>query len=181
MAFGADGRPAFNELQNYDPFTTSLAYYLFDLPQLAGKSLLGKPPHERHKLLCEKVIPRLEHAIFFSESFDGPAGRVVDAVKAQGLEGVVAKRSDSLYEPGRRSGAWVKLSVNRCQELVIGGYVSSGKNFDSLIVGYYADNELNYVARVRNGFVPEVRSTVFKRFPRPRYRHMPVRQPAAEG
>jgi bifunctional non-homologous end joining protein LigD len=54
--------------------------------------------------------------------------------------------------------------VNKGQELVIGGYVPSGRNFDSIIVGYYRDEELHYVARVRNGFVPEVRAAVFARF-----------------
>jgi ATP-dependent DNA ligase len=58
-------------------------------------------------------------------------------VKAQGLEGVIAKRRDSLYEPGRRSGAWVKMRANKSRDLVVGGYVASGKNFDSIVVGYY--------------------------------------------
>jgi ATP-dependent DNA ligase len=50
---------------------------------------------------------------------------------------VIAKRRDSTYEPGRRSGAWVKMRINKGQELVVGGYVPASKNFDSLIVGYY--------------------------------------------
>jgi len=57
-------------------------------------------------------------------------------VKAQDLEGVIAKRRDSVYEPGRRSGAWVKMRVNKSRELLVGGYVTSGKNFDSIVVGY---------------------------------------------
>jgi bifunctional non-homologous end joining protein LigD len=57
-----------------------------------------------------------------------------EAVKAQGLEGVIAKRRDSFYEPGRRSGAWVKMQVNKSRDLVVGGYVANGKNFDSIVV-----------------------------------------------
>jgi ATP-dependent DNA ligase len=76
-------------------------------------------------------------AIRFSETFDAPSAEVVAAVKKQGLEGVIAKRRDSTYEPGRRSGAWVKMRINKGQELVVGGYVPTSKNFDSLIVGYY--------------------------------------------
>jgi bifunctional non-homologous end joining protein LigD len=89
---------------------------------------------------------------------------MVDAVKVQGLEGVIAKRRDSLYEPGRRSGAWVKFRVNKGQELLIGGYVPSGHNFDSIIVGYYTRDDPRYVVRVRNGFVPELRAAVFAQF-----------------
>jgi bifunctional non-homologous end joining protein LigD len=61
-------------------------------------------------------------------------------------------------------GAWVKMRINKGQELVIGGYVPTGKNFDSLIVGYYERDDLIYVARVRNGFIPALRAKVFERF-----------------
>ena len=77
---------------------------------------------------------------------------------------VRAKRRDGLYEPGRRSGAWVKMRINKGQELVIGGYVPTVKNFDSIIVGYYEHDDLIYVARVRNGFIPALRAKVFERF-----------------
>lgn len=62
---------------------------------------------------------------------------MISAVRAQGLEGVVAKRRDSRYQPGKRTGAWVKLRIGGRQEFVIGGYVPHANNFDSLIVGYY--------------------------------------------
>ena len=86
-------------------------------------------------------------------------------LRGKDLEGVIAKRRDSLYEPGRRSGAWVKMRINKGQELVIGGgYVPAPKNFDSIIVGYYERDDLIYVARVRAGFVPALRVKVFERF-----------------
>jgi ATP-dependent DNA ligase len=62
-------------------------------------------------------------------------------VKAQGLEGVIAKRRDSLYEPGRRSGAWAKMRV-KSRKLVVDGYVANGKNFDSIVVGFYECDDL---------------------------------------
>ena len=86
------------------------------------------------------------------------------SVKAQGLEGLVAKRLDSRYEPGMRSGAWQKMRVNRGQEFVIGGYTLSGSNFDALIFGYYEGDKLQYVARTRNGFTPSSREKLFKQF-----------------
>jgi len=85
------------------------------------------------------------------------------AVREQKLEGVVAKRKDSLYEAGKRLGSWIKYRVNRGQEFVIGGYVPGPQGFDSLIVGYYDGDKLIYVARTRNGFVPASRRQVFSK------------------
>lgn len=164
VALDETGRPSFNLLQNYHRAENPLTYYVFDLLHLSGESLCERPLRDRRALLQTRVMPRLGEPIRLSETFEGPGTSLVAAVKAQGLEGVIAKRRDSLYEPGRRSGAWVKFRVNKGQELVIGGYVPSGRNFDSIIVGYYAGGELRYVARVRNGFVPELREAVFKRF-----------------
>jgi bifunctional non-homologous end joining protein LigD len=87
----------------------------------------------------------------------------VASVKAQGLEGLVAKRRDSKYEPGLRSGAWMKMRVNAGQELVIAGYTSSAKNFDALVIGYYDGPDLIYAARTRNGFTPASRTDLFKK------------------
>ena len=78
----------------------------------------------------------------------GPA-ELLRAVREQKLEGIVGKRKDSLYEPGRRTGAWIKHRVNRGQEFVVGGYFPGPRDFDSLIVGYYDADKLMYVARTR--------------------------------
>jgi len=76
----------------------------------------------------------------------------------------VAKRGDSLYEPGRRSGAWQKMRVNRGQEFVIGGYTVGGSTFDALVFGYYDGGELIYAARTRNGFTPKLRTELLRKF-----------------
>jgi bifunctional non-homologous end joining protein LigD len=81
-------------------------------------------------------------------------------VKTQGLEGLVAKRCDSRYEPGQRSGAWAKMRVNQAQELVIGGYKVGGRTFDAVVFGYYDGQRLIYVARTRNGFSPSSREAL---------------------
>jgi len=75
---------------------------------------------------------------------------------------LVAKRRDSRYEPGLRSGAWQKMRINAGQEFVIGGY-TVGSPFDALVFGYYEDDELVYAARTRNGFTPVVRQALFKK------------------
>ena len=91
------------------------------------------------------------------------AGDMLSAARAQGLEGVVAKRKDSRYEVGKRSGAWAKYRLNRGQELVVGGYIPGTYGVDAIVVGYYRGEDLMYVARVRNGFVPASRRQIFIR------------------
>jgi bifunctional non-homologous end joining protein LigD len=86
------------------------------------------------------------------------------AVKAQGFEGLVAKRRDSTYEPGLRSGAWRKMRINQGQEFVIGGYTLGTKTFDAVIIGYYEGDRLIYASRTRNGFTPRVREQLFEKF-----------------
>ena len=109
-------------------------------------------------------MPRLAEPIRFSETMQASAAELLRAVREQGLEGVIAKRLDSSYQSGKRSGAWVKMRVNRGQELVIGGYVPMSNNFDSIVVGYYEGEQLIYVARIRNGFTPASRAALFKHF-----------------
>ena len=79
---------------------------------------------------------------------------LIQSVKAQGLEGLVAKRQDSRYEPGLRSGVWQKMRINAGQEFVIGGYTVGGRTFDALVSGYFEEDRLIYAARTRNGFTP---------------------------
>ena len=81
-------------------------------------------------------MSQLAESIRFSETIEASAADLVRAVREQGLEGVIAKRRDSLYRAEKRSHAWIKMRVNRGQELVIGGYVPAPKNFDSIVVGH---------------------------------------------
>jgi LigD-like primase-polymerase/ATP dependent DNA ligase-like protein len=112
-------------------------------------------------------------------AFETTPADLIRAAKEQSLEGIVAKRKDSIYEPGKRSAAWLKYRINRGQEFVIGGYTPSHP-FDALIVGYYEGNKLYYVAKVRNGFVPLVRREVYRKFKGLEIRHLPFRQSSRE-
>src|SRR5258708_4346054 len=85
------------------------------------------------------------------------------AVRQQRLEGIIAKRKDSLYEAGKRTGSWAKLRINRGQEFVVGGFTPGVHGLDSAIVGYYRGKDLVYVARTRNGFVPATRRSVYEK------------------
>ena len=96
-----------------------------------------------------------------SETVDAKPSVLIRAAKENGFEGIVAKRKGSLYESGKRSGAWVKYKINQSQEFVIGGY-TPGNPFDALIVGVYEGERLNFVAKVRAGFMPHSRREVFK-------------------
>jgi ATP-dependent DNA ligase len=121
------------------------------------------PLYFRRELL-HKIFEDIKSApIGLSENIEAAPTDMIRIAKEFGFEGIVAKRKDSLYEPGKRSGVWVKYRVNRGQEFVIGGYVPSDP-FESLIVGYYEGDKLIYVAKVRNGFVPQVRREVARRF-----------------
>jgi len=158
------GRPNFNLLQHFRSQSSRIHYFIFDLLIYKDRDLAGLPLNQRRELLRERIKPNPR--IRISEQFEVSAGVMLAAVRAQKLEGVVAKREGSLYEPGKRSGAWIKYRVNRGQELVIGGYIPGPHGFDSLIVGYYQGKDLIYVARVRNGFVPALRRQVFEKIRR---------------
>jgi ATP-dependent DNA ligase len=125
--------------------------------------VMGEPLVKRRELIEKHVLPKLADPIRYSPVLEGSLKNLIHSVKAQGLEGLVAKRRDSKYEPGLRSGAWMKMRVNQGQELVIGGYTPSAKNFDALVIGYYDGDKLIYAARTRNGFTPASRAELFKK------------------
>jgi DNA ligase D-like protein (predicted ligase) len=162
VALDPDGKPSFNTLQNYGA-GVPLHFFIFDLLIFKGKNVMGLPLVKRRELLEEHVFPLLNEPIRYSPELPGSLKDLIQSVKAQGLEGLVAKRRDSKYEPGERSGAWQKMRVNQGQELVIGGYTPSDKNFDALVIGYYENDKLIYAARTRNGFTPSSRAALFKK------------------
>ena len=164
VALGEDGRPSFNALQNYGASTTPIVYYVFDVMVLGGRDVKGDPLETRRDLLERKVLPKLAEPVRYTGTLEASLRDLVHSVKAQGLEGLVAKRRGSRYEPGLRSGAWLKMRIDRGQEFVIGGYTVGTTTFDALILGYYEGDRLIYVARTRNGFTPGIREQVFKKF-----------------
>ena len=164
VALDLAGRPSFNALQNYGSSAIPLFYYVFDVLILAGEEITSEPLARRRERLQSQVLSKLDEPIRESPILDASLPDLIRSVKAQGLEGIVAKRLDSRYEPGLRSGMWQKMRVNQGQEFVIGGYTASAKNFDALIFGYYKDTQLIYAARTRNGFTPASREKLFRQF-----------------
>ncbi len=164
VAFDSSGRPSFNLLQNFGSTGVPIYFYAFDLPMLAGRDLASVWLSKRRELLQAKVLSKLAEPIRFSTTLDSTLDQLIRSVREQKFEGLIAKRRDSKYEPGQRSGAWLKMRVNQGQELVIGGYTPTPKNFDALIMGYYDAGKLLYASRTRNGFTPSLRERLFQRF-----------------
>src|SRR5262249_40674369 len=141
VALDPDGRPSFSMLQNYGSAGTPLHFFIFYVLILNGKDVMIEPLTKRRGLIEENVLPKVADPIQYSPILAGTLKRLVHSVKVQGLEGLVAKRRDSKYEAGLRSGAWQKMRVNQGQELVIAGYTPSVKNCDALVIGYFEDGK----------------------------------------
>src|ERR1700722_6467670 len=163
VALDEDGRPSFNALQNHGSAGIPLHFFIFDLLMLQGRDVMAEPLVKRRELIERHVLPKLADPIRYSPILEASLVDLIRSVKEQGLEGLVAKRRDSRYDPGARSGAWQKMRVNRGQEFVIAGYTPSLKNFDALAIGLYDGDKLLYAARTRSGFTPQSRAELFKK------------------
>ena len=172
VALDENGRPSFYALQNFAGSTTVL-YYVFDVMVLAGRDVKAEPLDARQTLLERRIVPKLADPARFMGELEAPLRDLIHSVKAHGLEGLVAKRRNSRYEPGLRSGAWMKMRVNRGQEFVIGGYTIGTKTFDALIIGYYEGDRLIYAARTRSGFTPAIREHIARKLRRLETTHCP--------
>jgi DNA ligase D-like protein (predicted ligase) len=162
VALDDDGRPVFNLLQNFTSEAGRIRYFVFDLLCYDSRDLKGLPLLKRREML-RSLIKFDDERVKISEFVEASVEQMLLAVREQRLEGIVGKRKDSIYEPGKRSGAWIKHRVNLGQEFVIGGFTPGPHGLDSIIVGYYRGKELIYVARTRNGFVPASRQRVFEK------------------
>ncbi len=105
----ADGRPSFNMLQNFGSASGPLYFFIFDLLMLSGRDVMAEPLVKRRDLIERRVLPKLAGAIRYSPAPEASLKDLISSVKAQSLEGLVAKRRDSKYEPGLRTGAWRKM------------------------------------------------------------------------
>lgn len=127
-------------------------FIAFDILYLKGRSVLELPLEERKELLKVDVEPGDEVAL--SQFILEAGGDFYKACVKEGLEGVVAKRLDSVYLPGRRSAAWKKIRHTREADLIIGGYQygTAGRNLGSLVLGGYREGKLVYQGKVGTGF-----------------------------
>jgi bifunctional non-homologous end joining protein LigD len=147
------GRSSFSAMQQ-GKAGTPIVYYVFDVLEVEGEPLVDLPLVERRKRL-EQLLDRHNRTIRLSEAFDDGEA-LLAAAKQQQLEGVIAKRLDSRYLPGRRTRDWLKLKTHHEQELVVAGYTKGtgrrASSFGALVLGYYAGGELVYAGNVGTGF-----------------------------
>ena len=164
VALDKDGRVSFNVLQHHRSQAQTILFYAFDVIIHRGRSLIHVPLEDRRELLTDITadLKTRTPLIGLSDTLDTTPAELIPLVKEFGFEGIVAKRKDSCYEIGKRSGAWLKYKVNKAQEFVIGGYTPDNP-LDSLIVGYYEGDKLIFVSKVRNGFVPRLRREVWSK------------------
>lgn len=168
VALDAEGRTSFQTLQGRDlGERPPIVYFVFDLLQLDGRSMLERPLEERRAAL-KKLIHRPGVHVRLSPVFEADPLDVFAQAKAKGLEGIILKRRGSLYESDRRSGAWLKLKHASEQEFVIGGFTppkNSRTHFGAILVGYHdTDGTLLYAGKVGTGFDRERLATLHATF-----------------
>jgi bifunctional non-homologous end joining protein LigD len=166
-ALDEKGRSSFQLLQLFKSSgNVPLVYYIFDLLSLEGKDLRGQPLNARRKLLAN-VLKKAPENVRLSDELRGTKDDLLRVAQEFGLEGLVAKRKSSLYESGRRSGAWVKFKITKSQEFLIGGYTlteGGRKYFGSLLVGYHSPRGLMFAGRVGTGFSDKLLANLYAKF-----------------
>ena len=160
VAFDDEGKLSFNALQNAAS-GTHVVFFAFDILLSEGKDVKQLALRDRKDIL-KSSLHATEH-VQLSDHFGGSLAKFIQGVKQIGGEGVVAKRLDRPYEPGRRSGSWSKMRINIGQEFVIGGFTPGSNGIDALVVGYYERRKLIYAGRVRAGLVPASRRELYSR------------------
>ena len=161
VALDDRGRASFQELQNRKNTKRPIIYYIFDVLHHNGHDLMSLPLTKRREVLSA-MSERLSDPLRVNPVLRTELKTLINEVRRLGLEGIVAKRADSIYLPGKESDSWQKHRFNQEGEFVIGGYVAGGRNFSSLIVGEYRDDKLYYVKRVAAGFTPHLRDEVYE-------------------
>ncbi|HUR45932.1 MAG TPA: non-homologous end-joining DNA ligase [Candidatus Saccharimonadales bacterium] len=169
VALDEHGHASFQLLQNSrrnsgQPVT--LVYYIFDILNFEGKDVTGLSLLDR-KALLEKILQGVPDPLRYSAHLEGDPHVLLAEVQKNHIEGLIAKRTDSVYEPDRRSGAWLKIKTALEQEFVIGGYTQprgSRGYFGSILLGYYQDGQLLFASKAGTGFNHKSLRELYKTF-----------------
>jgi bifunctional non-homologous end joining protein LigD len=161
-----NGISNFGALQNWrNEEDGDLFFYVFDVLWLDGKDLKQLPLSERRAILKE-LIPE-NPVLRLSENFEVNGIEFFETAKKMGLEGIMAKKTDSTYSPGSRSKQWLKIKADKSQEMVIGGYTKnkdSSKSFSSLLLGVYEEGKLVYKGKAGTGFSDQLQKELLEQF-----------------
>jgi bifunctional non-homologous end joining protein LigD len=170
VALDDNGNPSFQRLQNMTGFGTRpavkgtapfLNFFAFDLLYLNGYDLRKAALIDRRQLLISVLLP--SDVVRYSEHFVGKGDELLKAVRAKGLEGILAKQAQSRYE-SKRSGSWIKIKVTSRQDFVVCGYILGEREpFGALVLGYYQGKKLVYAGNVGSGFTQQSLKAVFEK------------------
>jgi bifunctional non-homologous end joining protein LigD len=171
VALDESGNPSFQRLQNLTGFGTKpavkgmtapfLNFFAFDLIYLNGYDLRKAALIDRRQLLISILLP--SEIVRYSEHFVGKGDELLKAVRAKGLEGIIAKQAQSRYE-SKRSGNWIKIKVTTQQDFVICGYILGEREpFGALVLGYNKNKKLVYAGNVGSGFTQQSLKAVFEK------------------
>jgi bifunctional non-homologous end joining protein LigD len=168
VALDAKGVSSFQLLQADETGSArpAIYYYVFDLLRNRGEDIQNQPLVKR-KAALETLLSAQSGLVRFSAALGENAAPLLKRAEKLGLEGLVGKRKSSIYEPGRRSGAWIKLKLHREQEFVIGGFTNpegSRAHFGALLLGFYQAGQLHFCGKVGTGFDEKLLATLHARF-----------------
>lgn len=156
----------FGNLQNWrSEADGELILYLFDVLWLEGYDLTQLPLTERKEIL--QTVAPASGAIRMSESFDAGATEFFEVAKKLNLEGIIAKKADSIYLPDKRSREWLKIKTGKRQEVIIGGFTNnegSNKPFSALLVGVSENGKLHYTGKIGTGFSQKLQLEMMQQF-----------------
>jgi bifunctional non-homologous end joining protein LigD len=155
VALDAEGRPRFQLLQDLSAERSALVYQVFDLLRLNGKDVTGLPLIERKELLRKALGRSGAGVVLYSDHVLERGKAFFKLTGERGMEGVIAKRADSTYQRGQRTGDWLKVKHSAGQEVVIGGYTAprrSRQHFGALLLGVYQGKDLVYIGHTGTGF-----------------------------
>jgi len=161
-----EGLSNFGKLQNWrSEADGDLLYYVFDILWLNGYSLLDLPLLDRKEILKEAIAEN--PVIRLSQTFMASGTEFFEAAKKSKLEGIMAKKTDSLYTPGFRTKEWLKIKIAHREEVVIGGYTineGTSKKFSALLAGVFKNGKLHYTGKIGTGFSDSMQLEMIKKF-----------------
>jgi len=166
VSLNEKGKADFGSLQTWrSEADGNLVYYVFDILWYDGRDLMKLELDKRREILQE--ILHQSDTIRLSENFETNGIDFFKVAKEMSLEGIMAKRKDSLYYPGTRSKDWLKIKTEGRQEVVIGGFTKnegSTKFFSSLLIGFYKDKKLVFTGKIGTGFTSKLQKELMEKF-----------------
>jgi bifunctional non-homologous end joining protein LigD len=177
-ALDKKGRSSFQLLQNAADAPARLVYYVFDV-LFEGKKDLRELPLMKRKERLEAILLNAADPIRPSLYFTQNPVRILKKMREAGAEGTIAKRIDSIYEAGQRSGAWIKIKFHKEQEFVVAGYTLPKKSrqyFGSLILGYYDGKRLVFAGHAGTGFNQRALKEIYARLKKLEIEHPQIEQ-----